>query len=487
MNRASSPPDATFISGPGRVPGLVSTQNSTRSNPSGPPACGSLSTRVVKRARSSFRGAELLRDGCIDPFRRAFARIGQCARRLLVSGLRRTGFGPQRGDARLGFAKRRKVGREPLLQGRQSLDGHLIFAGRAAQGEQPLLDPLQFARIEIRRAQGRIERRARAFERVESLAHRLDCRAEQRLRARAAPLQPPQRARDRGNRRMIAADDILRVGQFARDLLRRHHVLPARGERRLLALLRGERGEFVMRVAQVIGLGARRREARFLPDQRRRRLFHGAVRIAHGESLRLQSAMHVEKVAMRRRIDERAVVMLSVDLDQRAGDHAQRLRADGLIVDEGARAPVRHLHAPQHEIAVDVDRLFVRYLSRHMIGRRVEHSRHLPLRLAAAHQRAVAARAEGEREGVEQDRFAGARLAGEHGQAAGELDVQPIDENDVADGEGNEHAVTRLAYLPEPLKPRAQPTPSLRTVLEIHDPLSSCGSSPPVRRSAKAS
>ena len=34
--RDSSPPEATFISGPGRVPGLVCTQNSTRSNPCGP-------------------------------------------------------------------------------------------------------------------------------------------------------------------------------------------------------------------------------------------------------------------------------------------------------------------------------------------------------------------------------------------------------------------------------------------------------------------
>ena len=33
MKRESSPPEATFISGPGRVPGLVWAQNSTRSKP----------------------------------------------------------------------------------------------------------------------------------------------------------------------------------------------------------------------------------------------------------------------------------------------------------------------------------------------------------------------------------------------------------------------------------------------------------------------
>ena len=54
--RASSPPDATFISGPGRVPGLVCTQNSTRSMPSGPPAAGSVSSWVEDFARSSLSG-----------------------------------------------------------------------------------------------------------------------------------------------------------------------------------------------------------------------------------------------------------------------------------------------------------------------------------------------------------------------------------------------------------------------------------------------
>ncbi len=38
MMRASSPPEATFIKGPGSVPGLVRTQNATRSIPCGPPS-----------------------------------------------------------------------------------------------------------------------------------------------------------------------------------------------------------------------------------------------------------------------------------------------------------------------------------------------------------------------------------------------------------------------------------------------------------------
>ena len=48
-------------------------------------------------------------------------------------------------------------------------------------------------------------------------------------------------------------------------------------------------------------------------------------------------------------------------------------------------------------------------------------------------------RAEGEREGVEQDRLAGAGFAGQHGKAGGKIDVEPIDQDDVADREPCEH------------------------------------------------
>ena len=58
---------------------------------------------------------------------------------------------------------------------------------------------------------------------------------------------------------------------------------------------------------------------------------------------------------------------------------------------------------------------------------------------ALAHQRLVAARAQRQRKGVEQDRLAGAGLAGEHGKPVGEIDVEPVDQDDVADGKSGEH------------------------------------------------
>ena len=95
MKRASSPPEATFIIGPGRVPGLVCTQNSTRSVPSGPrlrprlsiwveesrmfelqrrsSAFTAWSSRVAAFGRRLRQIAPRRRDNSIRPFRAASA------------------------------------------------------------------------------------------------------------------------------------------------------------------------------------------------------------------------------------------------------------------------------------------------------------------------------------------------------------------------------------------------------------------------------
>jgi hypothetical protein len=68
---------------------------------------------------------------------------------------------------------------------------------------------------------------------------------------------------------------------------------------------------------------------------------------------------------------------------------------------------------------------------------------HLTLLGAVAHQGDVAARAKRESKSVEQYGFAGASFAGQHGKTGAEIDVQPIDKNDVADGEPGEHSEVR--------------------------------------------
>src|SRR5690606_24516036 len=58
---------------------------------------------------------------------------------------------------------------------------------------------------------------------------------------------------------------------------------------------------------------------------------------------------------------------------------------------------------------------------------------------AGAYHAAVGAVAQGQAEGVEHDRLAGAGLAGDHGHAALQLEVQVFDDGVVVDGQVHQH------------------------------------------------
>ncbi len=106
--------------------------------------------------------------------------------------------------------------------------------------------------------------------------------------------------------------------QLTEDLLGLHHGLAALGERRLLTSLRRKLAKLIGRVAQKIRLAARRLDAGAVQAESALRLSEAAVQRRHGGRLALQAAEGVENVAMRGRIDQRPVVVLAVDLDQRA-------------------------------------------------------------------------------------------------------------------------------------------------------------------------
>src|SRR5262249_49797452 len=107
-----------------------------------------------------------------------------------------------------------------------------------------------------------------------------------------------------------------------------------------------------------------------------------------------------------------------------------------LIIDEGARAAVGELNAPQDELVFGRHVVFRHDGARRVPGREFEGRRHLPLLGALAYQDSIAARPERKREGIEQDGFAGARLSGEHGQAGRKVDIEPVDQDNVVSGSG---------------------------------------------------
>jgi hypothetical protein len=84
-----------------------------------------------------------------------------------------------------------------------------------------------------------------------------------------------------------------------------------------------------------------------------------------------------------------------------------------------------------------------------VVRAQVEHRRDLPLRLSVTHEAPVAPAPEGQREGVEQDRLPRAGLAGEDAQSLPEVELEPVDEDDVADRELDQHGLSTV-YEPHP-------------------------------------
>ena len=289
-----------------------------------------------------------------------------------------------------------------LGQRRQPVGLHVVLARGGADGEQPLLQLLQLVRIELGVAHRLVERVARGVECDERGIDRLERRVDEVRRLRLAPVEPAQRAVEAGHE-AFRCENLLRVAQVDDDFFRALQVLPALGQHRLLAGLDGELRQLLVRVTQVVGLGADRRDARLLGAPLGLDRAHPRMRFAHVDNSAREATEGVDQLAMHRRLHHRTVVVLTVDLDQRATQRAQDLGGDGLVVDEGAGAPVGGLNAAQDQLAVDIDVLAPGEDAGGVVWWQVEDGDHLALRLPLAHQRAVTARPERQGEGIEQD------------------------------------------------------------------------------------
>ncbi len=180
----------------------------------------------------------------------------------------------------------------------------------------------------------------------------------------------------------------------------------------------------------LLGLAARfLRGAPVAPCRAQRRQIAGVI------------AEGVESLAMGRGIEQAALGELSFDLHQQLAELAQQAHARRLVVDEGAAAAVRGEHAAQHQrfLAGAVQALLGQELARWVIGRQHELRRHHRLLGALPHQPALGAHAQRQAQGVQQDRLAGAGLAGQYAEARPEPQFQAVDQHHIADGQACEH------------------------------------------------
>jgi hypothetical protein len=89
-----------------------------------------------------------------------------------------------------------------------------------------------------------------------------------------------------------------------------------------------------------------------------------------------------------------------------------------------------------------------------VVARDIEHGGNLALLDSLPDQRLIPPATQGQSKSIEQDRFAGPRFAGKDSEPVGEIDIEAVDQHDVADRESGEHgAFTVLAVVVSDLAP----------------------------------
>jgi hypothetical protein len=134
--------------------------------------------------------------------------------------------------------------------------------------------------------------------------------------------------------------------------------------------------------------------------------------------------------------------MLAVDVDELLARVAQLGRRAGTAVDVGARTPSGVDHPPQDALTVLACKVVLRKprLQRRQL-RRIELGAYLGTLAPGTHHRAVGAAAQDQRQRIHQHGLARTGLAGQHREAARELEPHPIGDDEILERQREQHRI----------------------------------------------
>ena len=138
---------------------------------------------------------------------------------------------------------------------------------------------------------------------------------------------------------------------------------------------------------------------------------------------RVEPAERIDHTEMRRRVEQRLVLVLAVQFDEAIGQVLQRAGRRERAVDERAAAPLRR------DLAADEQFLAVAFEDR--FDRRGV--------LAGAHEVSRRPPAEEQADGLDEDRLPGPGFAREHVQAGVEFDLDRVNHREVLNAQEAEH------------------------------------------------
>ncbi len=369
-----------------------------------------------------------------------------------IGGLCAHGGGVRFGQGVGGGVGRAQRFGEAQARGGQALHGQGQLAGGGAQGEQALLRAFQRHGLVVEGVRSGIDGGQRLQRFGQGAVHRVRGGGEAhqhglvRPRPRlhhpiACALQRPQRLGDVVGQ-AVAPQHLARVGHVRQRLFRASQQRAATDQLLLLALARIEPVEFGQAQCQLlavgVGAGGPGAQAFALGGG----LAPGVPGVRAGAPARTQGAVAVELGPVGARVEQPHRVVLAVYLQEQGPEVAQHAHPRGLIVDEGAAAPVGGDLAAQHEVLAGfgVQALVGEVGVGGVADRRGEARHGARLGGPVTHEPRIRTCAGGQAQGVQHDGLSRPRLPRQRGEAGGGGQVQRLDQNDVANAEGGQHA-----------------------------------------------
>ena len=114
------------------------------------------------------------------------------------------------------------------------------------------------------------------------------------------------------------------------------------------------------------------------------------------------------------RVEQAAVILLPMQLDQRIGERAQHIATGTPIIDPGHFAPIGHIHTAQEQARFGRQACGLEQRKGGMARANGKLGHHLTLSRACAHQIGTPPPPKGKAQRIEQDGFSRACFTGQH-------------------------------------------------------------------------
>ncbi len=237
----------------------------------------------------------------------------------------------------------------------------------------------------------------------------------------------------------VGGDGLRGAGDVGANLLSRLHQAAGGVELRLFAGFGGELGQLRGGVTEIVLFGAEGAGGLFGLRLRGAGGAEGGPGGAGGGKVVARGGEVVKDGAVAARVKQAAVVLLSVEFDQRVGEGLQLFGGGAGTVDAGGFAARGRDRAGQDQFVIHRDAIVGQDRAGGMCGREVKDGLDAALLGPVADKVRAAAPAKHKPQCVEQDGFASAGFTCQHVQPRLEIEVEAVDDEQVADRERAQH------------------------------------------------